>query len=108
MNETKQINIDNTATLSNTIINNTTQNIDISNNNVKIISVNEDNNTESIELDKLLSGESKKVDIIYKNEDFNTMSIKQLKEIAKANNIKISGNKKDLINALSEIKHNVN
>ena len=95
-----------TFTKDNTL--NTTQNIDISNNNVKIISVNEDNNTESIELDKLLSGESKKVDIIYKNEDFNTMSIKQLKEIAKANNIKISGNKKDLINALSEIKHNVN
>ena len=115
-NETKQINIDNNDTLLNTItINNSQQfiNLDNSNSNVKTISVNENSNynnteteieTETIELDKLLSGEIKKIEINNKNTDLNTMSIKQLKELAKTHNIKISGNKKDLITALSNIK----
>ena len=121
LNKSKQINIDNNSTLVNTIINNNVQHQENSlsdNKNIKTISVNENNNSnnintetetkiETIELDKLLSGEIKKVEIIHKNEDLNTMSIKQLKELAKANNIKISGNKKDLITALSDIKQQV-
>ena len=116
INLNKQVNIDNTVSLSDTIINQSTMKFEY-NNDVKQISVTETNanndskiiktelETETIELDKLLSGEIKKVEISHNNDlDLNSMSIKQLKELAKTHNIKISGNKKDLITALSDIK----
>ena len=101
LNITKQVNIDNLATLSDTIINQSTINVE-SNNDIKNIKM--DLEIETIELDKLLSGEIKKIEINNTNElDLNAMSIKQLKELAKVHNIKIYGNKKDLISALSAL-----
>ena len=86
-------------------------------NNVKDVNDKNCNNissTETIELDKLLSGDgdSKKFEIPetnekknYKIEDLKNMSIKQLKDLAKVNKIKSVGNKTkiELIEILTNI-----
>ena len=66
------------------------------------------NETESIELDKLLSGGNeniKKVEIdqTTNNTDLSSMSIKQLKELAKTHKLKATGSKQELINLLSTV-----
>ena len=67
------------------------------------------NSTETIELDKLLSGEIKTIELDSSqpiNEaSLNTMTIKQLRDLAKANKIKSSGNKTkpELIALLSKL-----
>ena len=92
LNKNKKLNIDNTDSLSDKIIKSDLE-----------TETEIEKETETIELDKLLSGEIKKAEIIHNtNLDLNIMSIKQLKELAKKHNIKISGNKKDLITALSD------
>ena len=72
---------------------------------------NSESSTETIELDKLLSGDIKNNEIQntnetknYKIEDLQTMSIKQLKDLAKLNKIKSVGNKTklELIESLSK------
>jgi len=83
--------------------------------NIKIISVNQDT-TETIELDDLLSGKEdiktiKNINlngngnekIEYNLENLNNMSIKQLKEIAKQYKAKTSGTKQDLIQSISKV-----
>ena len=120
---TKLININFDSSLSDTIINTNTNTNLISetnlNTDIKSVLFNDIDNqsntftNETIELDKLLSGEIKKVDLSecnintntnnnsnndteyknYKIEDLQKMSIKQLKDIAKTNNIKSTGNK---------------
>ena len=83
--------------------------------NIKIISVNQDT-TETIELDDLLSGKEdiktiKNINVIsngnekieYNLENLNNMSIKQLKEVAKQYKAKTSGTKQDLIQSISKV-----
>ena len=69
--------------------------------------------TESIELDKLLSGDVKNINIQNKNEikkneysieDLNNMSNKQLKDIAEKYNLGVRGGKEQL---LTKIKRNI-
>ena len=112
---TKQININNKATLNDTIINNTP--VDIS---TKTISLSQDTDLETIELDKLLSGEIKNINITsitklndstttsttnsnpieYTLESLNNMQLKQLKDIAKIYKVKTSGTKQDLVQSI--------
>jgi hypothetical protein len=115
----KLININNTSTLNETIINNTTPDI-----NTKSINVSQSNDldTETIELDKLLSGDIKNINIENKSnkinkqidtktdinidtslDNLNTMSIKQLKDVAKHYKVKTSGTKNELIQAISKV-----
>ena len=112
----KLININNTSTLNETIINNTTPDI-----NTKSINVRQSNDldTETIELDKLLSGDIKNINIENKSnkqtdtqtntnidhslDNLNTMSIKQLKDVAKHYKVKTSGTKNELIQAISKV-----
>jgi hypothetical protein len=76
-------------------------------NDTKTISLDEQT-SETIELDKLLSGEIKKIEIETKtnnssNQDLNNMSIKQLKELAKSHKLKTTGSKQELINLLKTV-----
>ena len=110
----KIININDTATLNETIINDTIPDI-----NTKTINVNNSNeidlDIESIELDKLLSGDIKYVKTIntentqtettieYSLDNLNTMSIKQLKDVAKQYKVKTSGSKQELIQSIIKV-----
>ena len=63
--------------------------------------VNNELSNETIELDKLLSGDIKKIEINennsnYKLEDLQNMSLKQLRDLAKTSKIKSSGHKTKL------------
>lgn len=108
INNFKQVNLNDTATLEETIVNNITS--DDSTKTITFGSENSNNDdTETIELDKLLSGDVKKIEITkdLKNKDnstndINSMSLKQLKEHAKNLKIKTTGlSKQELITAIT-------
>jgi hypothetical protein len=109
--KTKQISLDDLATLEETIINNI--NPDDTTKTITFDTNNNNTETETIELDKLLSGDVKKIELKKENSkdtndnlntDVNSMSLKQLKEHAKSLKIKTTGlSKQDLINAINNL-----
>ena len=105
----KQVNLDDLATLEETIVNDITP--DESTKTITFDSEN-GNHDDTIELDKLLSGDVKKIELKKQDgnnnnkdtstNDVNSMSLKQLKEHAKSLKIKTTGlSKQELINAIT-------
>jgi len=98
----KNINIDTTITLNETILNTTGSGA-----NTKNINLENTENTENTEIDlnELLNNnkDNKNIKIEkieYTNEQLNAMTLKQLKEIAKEYKVKSYGSKTDIIQSI--------